>query len=274
VRDALDATDLWATLRSPWVCLDCELMPWSAKAQELLRGQYAAVGTAARIGLAESIGILTEAATSGLDVGQLIASLTDRQQMAADYIRAYRRYCWPVESIDDLKLAPFHILATDNAVHIDKSNLWHMETISKFVAAQQKTSLVATSYKIIDLGNASSEAEGIAWWTEMTERGGEGMVVKPIDFIVQTGKGLAQPAVKCRGREYLRIIYGFEYTTPEHLEQLRQRNVSLKRSLAIREFALGIEALERFVRREPLRRVHEGVFGVLALESEPVDPRL
>src|SRR5690242_1752061 len=52
------------------------------------------------------------------------------------------------------------------------------------------------------------------------------------------------------------------------------RSVGAKRSLASREFALGIEALERFVRREPLRRVHECVFGVLALESEPVDPRL
>jgi len=80
--------------------------------------------------------------------------------------------------------------------------------------------------------------------------------------------------VKCRGREYLRIIYGPEYTAAEHLDRLRQRGLAGKRSLALREFALGIEALERFVRREPLRRVHECVFGVLALESEPVDPRL
>ncbi len=85
---------------------------------------------------------------------------------------------------------------------------------------------------------------------------------------------LLQPAVKCRGREYLRIIYGPEYTAPEHLEELRQRSVTLKRTLALREFALGIEALERFVDQQPLRRVHECVFGVLALESEPVDPRL
>jgi protein phosphatase len=100
------------------------------------------------------------------------------------------------------------------------------------------------------------------------------MVVKPLDFIVKGRRGLAQPAIKCRGREYLRIIYGPEYTAPENLERLRARGLSTKRSLAIREFALGIEALERFVRREPLRRVHECVFGVLAMESEPVDPRL
>ena len=100
------------------------------------------------------------------------------------------------------------------------------------------------------------------------------MVVKPREFIVRGPKGMVQPAVKVRGREYLRIIYGPEYTEPENLERLRQRGLGRKRSLALREFALGVEALERFVRRDPLRRVHECVFGVLALESEPVDPRL
>ena len=114
----------------------------------------------------------------------------------------------------------------------------------------------------------------MAWWEELTGRGGEGMVVKPLDFVTQGGRGLVQPAVKCRGREYLRIIYGPEYTAPENLDRLRSRGLAGKRSLALREFALGMEGLERFVRREPLRRVHECVFGVLALESEPVDPRL
>jgi protein phosphatase len=100
------------------------------------------------------------------------------------------------------------------------------------------------------------------------------MVVKPLDWIVRGKRGLVQPAVKCRGREYLRIIYGPDYTAEENLTRLKSRGLGAKRSLALREFALGIEGLERFVRREPLRRVHECVFGVLALESEPVDPRL
>lgn len=106
----------------------------------------------------------------------------------------------------------------------------------------------------------------------MTAAGNEGMVVKPLDFISKGRRGIAQPAVKCRGPEYLRIIYGPEYLLPENLERLRARGVGAKRSLASREFALSIEALERFVRRKPLRRVHECVFGILALESEPVDP--
>ena len=100
------------------------------------------------------------------------------------------------------------------------------------------------------------------------------MVIKPFHFIEKGSKGLMQPAIKCRGREYLRIIYGPEYTAPEHLTRLRSRGLAGKRSLALREFALGIESLERFVRQEPLYRVHECVFGVLALESEPIDPRL
>ena len=100
------------------------------------------------------------------------------------------------------------------------------------------------------------------------------MVVKPMEFVVRSKKGLLQPAMKCRGREYLRIIYGPDYDANENLSRLRNRALGAKRSLALREFALGIEALERFIRKEPLRRVHECAFGVLALESEPVDPRL
>jgi hypothetical protein len=112
------------------------------------------------------------------------------------------------------------------------------------------------------------------WWLQLTEQGGEGMVVKPYDFTVVGSHGLIQPGLKCRGREYLRIIYGPEYTIQENLERLKSRNIGKKRSLALREYALGVEALERFVRKEPLYKFHEAVFGVLALESEPIDPRL
>jgi protein phosphatase len=148
-----------------------------------------------------------------------------------------------------------------------------METLGRICAAETGL-LLATPYKLVDVTDPASQAEGIRWWEELTASGGEGMVVKPFDFIARSRRGLVQPAVKCRGKEYLRIIYGPEYTAHENLERLRSRGLSSKRSLALREFALGIEALERFVRQEPLRRVHECVFGVLALESEPVDPRL
>jgi protein phosphatase len=255
-------------------------MPWSAKAQELLKQQYAAVGASAQASLTAEMAVLAQAAARGLEVGELQTRLQSRYEMVKDYVTAYRRYCWPVADLNDLKLAPFHLLATEGCVHADKPHQWHMETIKLLDDASHTIYygyddlLLATKYRIVDVTNPEGEAEGIRWWEELTARGGEGMVVKPFDFIVKGRKGLVQPAMKCRGREYLRIIYGPEYTSPKNLERLRARGLSTKRSLALREFALGIEALERFVRKEPLRRVHEAVFGVLALESEPVDPRL
>lgn len=276
VRAALTAADLWHEFNTDWVCLDCELLPWSLKAQELIRSQYAAVGTAARVTLAAATELLNQALAHGIDCSDLVERYSVRTAMVAQYAEAYRRYCWPVNSISDIRVAPFHLLATEGAVHTDKDHVWHMETLARLCRQQadENEMLLATPYRLIDVGDEQSVRAGIEWWQELTAQGGEGMVVKPRDFIVRGARGLVQPAVKCRGREYLRIIYGPEYTAPEHLERLRARGLAAKRSLAVREFALGIEALERFVRREPLRRVHECVFGIMALESEPVDPRL
>ena len=273
LRAALDRADVWARFDTTWVCLDCELMPWSAKAIELVRQQYATVGTAARVGLGDTVAALRQAAARGVDVAAALARHEARLQLADRFARAYRHYCWPVDSIRDLRLAPFHLMATEGAVHSGKDHVWHMTEIARLVDPDDPL-VMATPYQVVDLANPESETAATAWWTALTEAGGEGMVVKPLAFAPTDGRGLLQPAIKCRGREYLRLIYGPEYTLPEHLERLRARGLSGKRSLALREFALGLEGLERFVRREPLRRVHECAFGVLALESEPVDPRL
>jgi protein phosphatase len=273
IQSALASADFWKEFKTDWFCFDCELLPWSAKAQELLKQQYAAVGAAGKESLADAVVMLQSAANRGMDVNELLDRTARRQVMLSEYIEAYRHYCWPVQSLDDLKLAPFHILATEGKVHSHQPHTWHMDTVARLCVFEPRI-LLKTPYKLVDVTNPESETEAIQWWNEITGRGGEGMVVKPTDFISKGRRGIVQPAVKCRGREYLRIIYGPEYTAPEHLERLRSRGLGAKRSLALREFALGIEALERFVRQEPLRRVHECVFGVLALESEPVDPRL
>jgi protein phosphatase len=272
LRDAAEAAGLWASLATEWMCLDCELMPWSAKAQELLRQQYAPVGSAGMMTLSAEQQVLTKARARLPEVGELADRTTRRLSAMQNYVREYRQYCWPVNSIDDLRVAPFHLLASEGAVHTDKPHTWHMEMLAALSAGDPGL-VIATPFQVVDLNDAESCDAAIAWWTELTANGREGMVVKPMDFITQ-GKRFAQPAIKCRGPEYLRIIYGPEYLLPENLERLRARNVGAKRSLAAREFALGIEALERFVAKEPLRRIHECVFGVLALESEPVDPRL
>jgi protein phosphatase len=273
VRAALDASGFWDEHATDWAVLDCELMPWSFKAQELLRDQYAAVGAAARAALPDAVAALEGASARGLDVTDVLGATRTRLDLANKFVDSYRRYCWPVRSLDDVRLAPFHLLATEGKVHVARDHVWHMETLAK-VCQVDSGFLVATPWRVVDLEREASRAEAIRWWEELTGRGGEGMVVKPLGFAVRGRRGLVQPAVKCRGREYLRIIYGAEYTVPVNLERLRSRGLSTKRAMALREFALGVEALERFVRREPLRRVHECVFGVLALESEPVDPRL
>jgi protein phosphatase len=270
---AVSAARLWDELASDWLCLDCELMPWSVKAQELLRQQYAPAGAAAMAALPQAVSLLQMGASVNPQLRGLLTEYEERCNLAQLYVDAYRRYCWPVKSLDDLRLAPFHLLASEGRVHSDRDHAWHMDTLGRLSQSDPQF-LLATPWRKVDLTNPADEADATAWWEKLTEAGGEGMVVKPLSFVHKGRRDLAQPAVKCRGREYLRIIYGPEYTRTEHLIRLRQRALGGKRSLALREFALGIEALERFVRREPLRRVHECVFGVLALESEPVDPRL
>jgi protein phosphatase len=270
---ALASSGLWDKLPTDWICLDCELMPWSAKAKGLLLEQYAPVGAAASQALAAATHELTAARGRGIDVGALLRKTEERTACVNAYASAYRRYCWEVKDVADLKLAPFHVMASEGAVHADKDHGWHMATIAALCASDPDL-LRSTHHVIVDLADEVSRRAAVEWWITLTTAGSEGMVVKPIDFVARDSNGLVQPALKVRGRDYLRIIYGPEYTLPQQLDRLRVRGLSAKRGLALREFALGLEGLERFVAREPLRRVHECVFGVLALESEPVDPRL
>ena len=272
VRRAMDNCGFWSRHVTDWAVLDAEIMPWSAKAQSLIREQYAATGAAARLGLGSAVRLLEQAGLDG-EGRELAGRFKARYQRAEMYVAAYRRYCWPVKSLDDYRIAPFHLLATDGAVHMDKTHVWHMAELGRITAGDDPL-LMATPFRLVDLADEASVAKATQWWEKRTAEGGEGMVVKPKDFVVRGAKGQIQPAVKCRGPGYLRIIYGPEYDAPEHLTRLRRRSLGHKRALAIREFQLGEEALRRFVARAPLRDVHECVFAVLALESEPVDPRL
>ena len=278
MRAAVGAAGLWDELGTGWVLLDCELMPWSVKAGDLLRHQYAAVGAAARAALPEAVRLLGEAAARGVDVTGLAGRTSARAANAEAFTAAYRRYCWPVDGLDGVRLAPFQLLATEGAVYHERDHSWHLGLADRLASAAPGLITVTRRLRV-DTSDPDSVAAGTAWWEDLTKGGGEGMVVKPHANLTRDGqtrdrRGLAQPGIKVRGREYLRIIYGPDYTEPANLARLRDRNLGRKRSLALREYALGLEALERGARGEPLWRVHEAVFGVLALESEPVDPRL
>lgn len=280
LRRAIETCGWWEEWETDWFCLDCELMPWSVKAQELLANQYAATGAAGDAYCAAALEGLTGAKESThLDdagrgaIGVILRRMEGLSAGISGYRSAYGHYCWPVIKLDDLKLAPFHVLASEGRVHTDKPHAWHMGMPERLAAADPLL-FQATRWRECALDDDAALRSATEWWEEMTSRGGEGMVVKPHAFVARGPRGLVQPAVKCRGREYLRIIYGPHYDAPENLSRLRARGVGRKRSLASREFALGLQALQEFVARQPLRSVHRCVFAVLALESEPVDPRL
>ncbi|MFD8868516.1 polynucleotide kinase-phosphatase [Streptomyces sp. NPDC059590] len=320
LRGTIGHEGLWEELDTDWLLLDAELMPWSLKAEGLLRNQYAAVGAASGAVFPGALAALESAAARGVDVAGLLGKQRERAVDAAAFTEAYRRYCWPVgdpgqgwpgeksetgarrlvgprgtDGLDGIRLAPFQILAArgrslaelphdqqlaliDRIVEREELDAYANNSICAFVPKYVNRLLAPTRRLIVDTEDEASVAEGVRWWLDLTEAGGEGMVVKPLAGLVRkeggTGGRLVQPGVKCRGREYLRIIYGPEYTRPENLDRLRERHLGHKRSLALREYALGLEALDRLAEGEPLWRVHEAVFGVLALESEPVDPRL
>lgn len=275
LRAAAGAAGLWDELETDWLLLDAELMPWSLKASGLLRTQYAAVGAAAGAVLPGATAALAAAAARGVPVTGLLARHRERGEDARAFTDAYRRYCWTTDGLDGVRLAPFQLLAVEGrslaGVPHDRQLAW----LDRLVEHDPTGLLQVTRRLVVDTGDEASVAAGVDWWLEMTGRGGEGMVVKPLQALARDAGGrLVQPGVKVRGREYLRIVYGPEYTRPANLERLRDRHLGHKRSLALREYALGLEALERLAAGEPLWRVHEAVFAVLALESEPVDPRL
>ncbi|MFI7299900.1 polynucleotide kinase-phosphatase [Streptomyces sp. NPDC050121] len=275
VRTAVDEAGLWSELDTDWLLLDAELMPWSLKAAGLLRSQYAAVGAASGAVFPGALAALEGAAARGVDVTDLLSRQRGRASDAAAFTQAYRRYCWPTDGLDGVRLAPFQILAVQGR---SLAALPHDEQLSLLdrLVEHDTTGLLRTTRRLyVDPADPESVRAGVDWWLEMTGRGGEGMVVKPLAALARDEEGrLVQPGIKCRGREYLRVIYGPEYTRPDNLARLRGRFLNHKRSLAIREYVLGLESLDRLAEGEPLWRVHEAVFGVLALESEPVDPRL
>jgi protein phosphatase len=269
VHAALDASGIFAELETDWVLLDAEIVPWSVKAGDLIRDLYASVGAAATSALPAAVTALESASDRGIDVSALADRTRRRAANAAAYRDAYRRYA----SDADVQIAPFQVLASEGRTHLANDHSWHLALADRQVAADPRL-FRSTARRLVDLGDETSIADAVTWWEELTAAGGEGIVVKPHAGVVRAARGLVQPGIKVRGREYLRIIYGPDYTEESHLARLRDRSLGHKRSMAAREYALGLEALDRVVRREPLWRVHQAVFAILAMESEPVDPRL
>lgn len=263
LRDAV--APLFASLDTDWVALDCELLPWSAKALDLITDQYASVGAAARHALPAALDGLDAASGRGLDVEDLRRRTADRHTNALAFREAYAAYVRPTDGLEGVTLAPFQVLAVEGRLLAETHpHPWHLAQL----AGLDSDLITPTRHRIVDLTADREREDAVSWWEELTAAGGEGMVVKPAHVVT----GRAQPGLKVRGREYLRIIYGPDYT--DALPLLRERNLTHKRRLALREHGMGLDALAGFVAGDPLWQVHQRVFAVLALESEPVDPRL
>ncbi|WP_245155191.1 polynucleotide kinase-phosphatase [Nocardioides sp. 1609] len=283
VRDAVAL--LFDELDTDWVALDGELLPWSAKALGLIRDQYASVGAAARTALPVAGDLLAAATARGLDdtMTARLAELAGRTSRRLDHARAFRdayaRYCepdagHPLAPVERVRFAPFQVLAAEGrTLALEQPHAWHLDVLGRLVGAAGAF-LTPTRSIAVDLASDTDRDAATRWWLDLTDArgaGGEGMVVKPA-AVPGPDDRRVQPGLKVRGREYLRIIYGPDYT--DALDVLRQRNLGRKQSLALREHGLGVDALAAFVAGEPLWRVHQLAFAVLALESEPVDPRL
>lgn len=262
----------WEKFETDWAIFDCEIVPWNLKAGDLLLNQYEIVAASGKNTLWKMFDTVAASLKRGIPVEDMRNLLARQLEDIEKYHKAYQPYCWKVASLDDVKIAPFHLLATEDRTYTDKTHLWHMEELGKFAdfTAQWR----ATPHIEIETVSEESCRKGVEWWIERTGQGSEGMVVKPLEYVAFSKGQLVQPALKCRGKEYLRIIYGPSYDMAANLERLKKRGLKRKRGLAEKEFLLGAEGLNRLVRNEPLRRVHECVLGVLAMESEPVDPRL
>jgi polynucleotide kinase-phosphatase len=270
LNDGLIRHEYFQKYGTDYVLLDAEIMPWNLKAKELISSQYAHVSENAILDRTIIRSKLEKAIHHNKDLESWLTEYDDKLSNALVFKEVFQKYCWDIEDINQIQIAPFHVLAHSNETFFDKPHTWHMEMNRDF--AKMVNLFVETEFMVVH--DSSSEEAVINWWESITSDGHEGIVIKPETFISKSNGKLIQPAIKVRGRKYLNIIYGMDYLLPENLNRLKKRNVSKKQKLALKEFSLGVEGIRRFVSGESIERVHECVLGTLAMESDPVDPRL
>ncbi len=273
LRSDLEQAGYFDRYQTDMVLLDAEIVPWNLKARELIASQYAHVAEAALHDRQTILDTLQTAEANGRPVQEWVGEWTELLQNANVFAEAFQAYCWDTDGMEGIRIAPFHILAHQNHAFTEHEHVWHMEHAKELAACSDL--LMETEYKVVELDEDSEDEQGlIDWWTSITEEGHEGLVIKPEYMTMHASGRLVQPAIKVRGRKYLHIIYGMDYLHPDNLKRLKQRKTRKKERHALMEFALGLESIERFVRKEPLERMHECVLAALALEADAVDPRL
>lgn len=269
IHDAVVTAGYFEELETEWILLDSEILPWNVKAGELIASEYAHVANAAILDRASIATTLSEAAT--VDVNDWQQEAEKGLRDAEAFRNAYAPYIWSVQNDDAIQIAVFHVLAHQHELLTSKPHSWHMEQSQRLADASEL--FVATEFRLIS--GEQGKQDAIQWWHELTDAGGEGFVVKPLDWDASSSTDRpVQPAMKVRGREYLRLIYGMNYLEPEVLAHVKKRGLKKKQQMALDEYALGLEGIQRFIHQESVERIHECVLAVMAIESDPADPRL
>jgi hypothetical protein len=261
IRDALTRARFWERFKTDWVCLDGELLPWALKAEGLIEdshGELLRCGEAVIEELGETAARLSPAELQRLD---------ERKECYRKYRVLHERY--QAEAGSPFHFAPFHLIATEERSYFDQNHNWHMEVLRSLVRRAGHP-LFETLYRTFSLDDERAVEECCRWWEELSESGAEGLVVKPFYFIPRGRRGWAQPGIKCRGSEHLRMVYGPEYDLLESRWELASRDALKRRRekhrRVLKQFALSLEGVERFLRGEPTQRVEACVRGVLSLE--------
>ncbi len=265
-------SNFWKRFSTDWVLLDGEILPWAVKAAE--SSEESGLVEAGTAVFSETMSAFESDSSSPLKAHW--KETIERERSALEqYDVMFKRYRTESANLAALKFAPFHLLATEGQTFFHRSHLWHMQMLAG-LARSGREFVIPTRYEVVSLSEQATWSKTIRWWEELSEESSEGLVVKPLPFIPRGRRGLAQPALKCRSREHLRLVYGPRYDSAEGRESLLARDALLRRRnkhrRILRQFALSMEAVTRFVKRSPLNAVHECVLGVLAQEVPPSMP--
>lgn len=264
LREGLSRGRFWERFKTDWVCLDGEILPWSVKAERLISENH-------RETLETGEAILDEIDRAPGWMKVFKESLDSKKACFNRYRRLLDKY--EAEAASAVCFAPFHMIATEGRSYFDKNHHWQMQTLNALAKAAGEPFL-GTPFERVDLRVATDIQRVLRWWECISPSGEEGLVVKPLHFLCRGRRGLAQPGIKCRGREHLRLVYGPEYDSEENIVKLLDRRAISRRRQKhrriLKQLALSIEGVERFIRKEPLPRVEECVRGVLSLETREI----
>jgi hypothetical protein len=266
LEETLNRSNFWKRFSTDWVCFDGEILPWTIKAAE--SSEESDLVTTGSAAIAEIRRALTSGVPSELKT-YWRTLIENRGAALSKYDGMFQRYRSEAANLAALRFAPFHLLAVESHTFFHRSHLWHMQTLNN-VARSGNGFVIPTRYEVVETPERSTWEKTLAWWEQLSSESEEGLVVKPLPFVPQGRRGFAQPALKCRSREHLRLVYGPDYDSTETRELLSAREAFKKRRQKHRrirqQFALSMEAVNRFVQREPLNAVHECVLSVLGLE--------